>query len=115
MRPGAVIMDIAVDQGGNCEVTEPGQIIQRLGVYVCGIENIPGRMPMDASSLYAENIYYFVENLFKSGVGRIDLKDEIVKSCLVTDEEKILNWLALKSLALRGSSLPNDMVANQGG
>ncbi len=111
MRPGSVIMDIAVNQGGNCEVTEPGQIIQRLGVYVCGIQNIPGMMAMDASSLYAENIYYFVENLFKSGVGKIDLKDEIVKSCLVTNDGKILRRLTLKSPALGGASLYMDMAA----
>lgn len=111
MRPGSVIMDISVDHGGNCEVTEPGQIIQRLGVYVCGIQNIPGMMAMDASSLYAENIYYFVENLFKKGVGKIDLQDEIVKSCLVTNDRKILHRLTLKSLALGGASLYVDMAA----
>jgi len=91
MRPGSVIMDISANQGGNCEVTEPGQILQRLGVYVCGIQNMPRMMAMDASSLYAENIYYFVENLFKNGVEKIDLNDEIVKSSLVTDGGKILH------------------------
>jgi NAD(P) transhydrogenase subunit alpha len=105
MRPGSVIIDISVDQGGNCEVTKCGQIIQRLGVYVCGIQNIPGMMAMDASSLYAENIYYFIENLFKNGVGKIDLKDEIVKSCLITDGGKILDQLTLKALALQEASL----------
>jgi NAD(P) transhydrogenase subunit alpha len=104
MKPGSVIMDISFGNGNNCEVTEPGQIIQRLGVYVCGIKNIPRMMAMDASSLYAENMYYFVENLFKNGVGKIDLKDEIVKSCLVTHGGKTLNPLTLKALALKGVS-----------
>ena len=67
-------MDISVDQGGNCEVTEPGRVIQRLGVYVFGIQDIPKTMAMDASLLYSENLYYFVENLFKNGVEKIDLK-----------------------------------------
>ena len=105
MRPGSVIIDISVDQGGNCEVTKSGQIIQRLGVYVCGIQNIPGMMAMDASSLYAENTYYFIENLFKNGVGKIDLKDEIVKSCLITDGRKILDQLTLRVLAFKEASL----------
>ena len=114
MKPGSVIMDISVGNGNNCEVTEPGQIIQRLGIYVFGIKNIPGMMAMDASLLFAENMYYFVENLFKNGVGKIDLKDEIVKSCLITHGGKILHRLTLKALALREASLHMDMVVNQG-
>jgi proton-translocating NAD(P)+ transhydrogenase subunit alpha len=78
MKPGSVIMDVSVDQGGNCEITEPGRFVQRLGVNVCGIQNIPGRMAVHASWLYANNMYYYVENLFKNGVGDLDLKDEIV-------------------------------------
>ena len=113
MKPGSVIMDISVDQGGNCEVTEPGRIIQRLGVYICGIQNIPGMMAIHASWLYAKNMYYFVENLFKNGVGKIDLKDEIAKSSLVTDGGKILHRVTLKAFALREASLHMDLAVNQ--
>jgi len=98
MKPGSVIMDISVDQGGNCEVTEPGRIIQRLGVYVFGIQDIPKTMAMDASLLYTENLYYFVENLFKNGVEKIDLKDEIAITALLTKGGKILRRGTLQPL-----------------
>ena len=98
MTPGSVIMDISVDQGGNCEVTERGRFIQKLGVNVCGIQNIPGRMAVHASWLYANNMYYYVENLFKNGVGEFDLKDEIVKSSLVTHKSTIHHEGTLKAM-----------------
>ncbi|MDX9787639.1 MAG: NAD(P) transhydrogenase subunit alpha [Desulfobacterales bacterium] len=101
MKPGSVIMDISVGNGNNCEVTEPGKVIQRLGVYVCGIKNFSGVMAMDASTLYSENLYYFVKHLFKKGTGKIDLKDEIVKGSLVTHDGEILHRLTLKALTLR--------------
>lgn len=101
MKPGSVIMDISVGNGNNCEVTEPGKVIQRLGVFVCGIKNFSGVMAMDASTLYSENLYYFVKHMFKKGTGKIDLKDEIVKGSLVTHDGEILHRLTLKALALR--------------
>ncbi len=100
MKPGSVIMDISIDQGGNCEVTEAGRFSQRLGVNICGIQNIPGRMAVHASWLYANNIYYYVENLFKNGVAELDLEDEIVKSSLVTHRSTIHHQGTLK--AMRG-------------
>lgn len=100
MQPGSVIMDVSVDQGGNCAVTEPGRFIQRQGVHICGIQNIPGRMAVHASWLYANNIYFYVENLFKNGLAEPDLKDEIVKSTLVTHRSTIHHQGALK--AMRG-------------
>ena len=100
MKQGSVIMDVSVDQGGNCEVTEPGRFVQHMGVNICGIQNIPGRMAVHASWLYANNIYYYVENLFKNGAGELDLADEIVKSSLVTHRSTIHHQGALK--AMRG-------------
>lgn len=100
MKPGSVIMDVSVDQGGNCGITEPGRFIQRMGVNICGIQNIPGRMAVHASWLYANNMYYYVENLFKNGVGEFDLKDEIVNDSLVTHQSNIHHQGALK--AMRG-------------
>ncbi len=101
MKLGAIIMDISVDQGGNCEVTEPGRFTQKLGVHICGIQNIPGRMAVHASWLYANNMYYYVENLFKNGKKELDLEDEIVKNSLVTHQSTIHHDGALK--AMRGT------------
>ena len=101
MKPDAVIMDISVDQGGNCEITEPGRFYQKSGVNVCGIQNIPGKMAVHASWLYANNMYCYVENLFKNGEKELDLEDEIVKSSLVTHQSIIHHEGTLK--AMRGT------------
>lgn len=98
MKTGAVIMDISVDQGGNCEITEPGQFHRKSGVDICGIQNIPGRMAVHASWLYANNIYCYVENLFKNGEKELDLEDEIVKSSLVTHGSAIHHRGTLKAI-----------------
>jgi len=113
MKPGSVIMDISVDRGGNCEVTVPDQIIQRLGVYVSGISNIPGMMAMDGSTIYSENIFNFVKHLFKKGIGKIDQNDPIVKNCLVTHSGQIWNRLLLNSFALEEDSRDMDVLVNQ--
>jgi NAD(P) transhydrogenase subunit alpha len=98
MKRDAVIMDIAIDQGGNCAATEPGEFVQKEGIHICGIQNIPGRMAVHASWLYANNMYYYVENLFKNGLGTLDLDDEIVKESLVTYQGKIVFEGALKAM-----------------
>ncbi|BBO75995.1 NAD(P) transhydrogenase subunit alpha part 1 [Desulfosarcina widdelii] len=98
MKPGSVIMDVSVDQGGNCEITEPGQFIRRLGVHISGIQNIPGRMAVHASWLYANNMFHYVDNLFKNRVGTLDLEDEIVNSSLVTHHGTIYHQGTLKAM-----------------
>lgn len=96
MKNGAVIMDVSIDQGGNCALTEPGRFARKNGIHICGIQNIPGRMAVHASWLYANNMYYYVENLFKNGLDALDLDDEIVKNSLVTHGSKILHEGTLK-------------------
>ena len=71
MKPGSTIIDVSIDQGGNCALTEPGAEVVRHGVYLCGIKNIPGSVPVHSTWLYANNMYYFVEHLFSQGVGVI--------------------------------------------
>lgn len=98
MKPGSVIIDVSVDQGGNCDATEPGIFVEKDGVHICGIQNIPGRMAVHASWLYANNLYYYVENLFKKGPGTLDFDDEIVKGSLVTHNSRIVHEGALKAM-----------------
>ncbi|GAB6190582.1 NAD(P) transhydrogenase subunit alpha [Desulfocastanea catecholica] len=98
MKPGSIIIDVSVDQGGNCAATEPGHFVEKHGVHICGIQNIPGRMAVPSSWLYANNLYYYVENLFKKGQGQLDLDDEIVKGSLVTYQSKIVHEGALKAM-----------------
>lgn len=88
MQPGSVIVDVAVDQGGNCAATQPGEQRVRHGVHILGVMNIPGSVPVHASWLYAQNMLEFVKNAFKGGVTP-DLQDEIVRSSLVTHQGTI--------------------------
>ena len=98
MKRGSVIIDVSIDQGGNCEATEPGLFVETHGVHICGIQNIPGRMAIDASWLYANNLYYYVENLFKKGKGELDFADDIVKNSLVTRQREIVHEGTLKAM-----------------
>lgn len=98
MRPGSVIVDVSVDQGGNCELTEPGHDTMKNQVFICGRLNIPGSMPVHASWLYANNTLQFVKNLFGGGSSAANLNDEIAKGMLVTHQGKILHKGALKAM-----------------
>jgi len=98
MKPGSVIMDDSIDQGGNCAATEAGWVAKKYGVFVCGIANIPGLMPLHSSWLYANNLYCYIENLFKNSLDAFDLDDEIVKHSLVTYQGKIVFKGALKAM-----------------
>ncbi|MBN1481551.1 NAD(P) transhydrogenase subunit alpha [candidate division KSB1 bacterium] len=99
MRPGSYIVDVAIDQGGNCEITQAGKTIIEHHVTICGTQNIPGSMPEDATWLYANNIFYYVENLFKKGLNKLNFKDEVVKTSLVTHKGKIVHHGTLKAMA----------------
>jgi len=98
MRPGSVIVDVSIDQGGNCDVTESGVIIEKHGVSICGVYNIPSSLAVHSSWLYANNMFYYVENLFKNELGSLDLDDEIVRHSLVTHRGKIVYEGALKAM-----------------
>ena len=99
MKPGSVIVDISVDQGGNCELTKSGkEITLDNGITINGYKNIPGRMPAHASMLYSKNIWNFFLNLYKGDSGKMDLKDEINKETLVTHQGKILHQGTLKAI-----------------
>jgi len=99
MKPGSIIVDVSIDQGGNCAATVPGEHSILNDVLICGTKNIPGSVPVHATWLYANNIFYFVENLYKNAPGKFDIQDEIVRSTLVTDGGKILHRGTLKALA----------------
>jgi len=99
MKPGSVIIDVSIDQGGNCELTEGGkEITLDNGVTISGYKNIPGRMPAHASMLYSKNICNFLLNLYKGDSGKMDLEDEINKEALITHQGKILHRGTLKAM-----------------
>lgn len=98
MKPGSVIIDVSVDQGGNCALTDPGADAIRHGVFIGGRMNIPGSLPVDASWLYATNMVHFIKTLFPKGPGAPDLSDEIVQSALVTHQGAIVHHGARKAM-----------------
>lgn len=98
MRPGTVIIDVAIDQGGNCALTQPGEEFSSGGVHICGLQNIPGRMAVDSSTLFARNVLHFVEHVFRGPNLQPVLEDEIARSCLVTHNGEIVHAGTLKAL-----------------
>lgn len=99
MRPGAAIMDVAIDQGGNCELTQPGEVVTRGTVSIDGTPNIPGMVPMTATHMFAENILNYLSLLVKDGKLDINLSDEIIAACLVTWEGSVVHAGALEAMA----------------
>ena len=92
MKPGAVVVDLAVEQGGNVEGSEAGRIVERNGVAIVGLTNLPALVPADASALYARNVLSFVAlslNL-KSGEYAVARDDEIVKATLVCEGGQVV-------------------------
>jgi NAD(P) transhydrogenase subunit alpha len=86
MRPGSVIVDLAAEAGGNCELTEPGEIVQREGVTIVGLENLAATMPFHASQLYARNVSALLQHLAPAGELALDWDDEITAGACVTRE-----------------------------
>jgi len=88
MKPGAVIVDLAAEGGGNCELTEPGQTVERDGVIIHGPLNVPSQVALHASEMYAKNLLNFLTPMIRDGEFTPDWDDEVVaKSCLTRDGE----------------------------
>ena len=91
MRPGSVIVDLAAETGGNCELTEPGQTVVKHGVTLIGPINLPASLPVHASQLYAKNITELLKLIVtKDGKLNLDFNDEIVKGACLTHAGKNL-------------------------
>ena len=100
MKPGSVIVDIAIDQGGNCEITPAGSREVKHGVVLEGIKNIPGMLPTSSTWMFAHNIYNLTKFLTKNGKIELDFNDEIVKSILVTWDGEIVHAGAREAMGL---------------
>jgi H+-translocating NAD(P) transhydrogenase subunit alpha len=89
MRPGSVIVDVAADTGGNCELTEPGETVEREGVTIVGLTNLPSTMPYHASQLYARNVVALLQHLAPQGELELDWADEITAGACVTRKTEV--------------------------
>ena len=101
MKEGSVIVDIAIDQGGNCAITPPGSREVKHGVVLEGIKNIPGMLASSSTWMFAQNIYNLTKFLTHEGKIQLDMNDEIVKSILVTIDGKIVHAGALEAMGLK--------------
>jgi NAD(P) transhydrogenase subunit alpha len=90
MRPGSVIVDLASDTGGNCELTQPGEVVERDGVTLVGLTNLPATMPTHASTLYSRNIFALLSHLAPGGELTLDWSDEITAGACVTKKEGVV-------------------------
>lgn len=90
MRPGSVIVDLAAEMGGNCELTAPDEIVVREGVTIIGLTNLPSTMPAHASQMYSRNVQALLQLLVKDGKLVLDFEDEIVRETCVGHEGKVL-------------------------
>jgi NAD(P) transhydrogenase subunit alpha len=91
MAPGSVIVDLASERGGNCELTRPGEVVIEHGVSIIGWINLASRVPYHASQMYARNVTAFLLHLVQDGKLRLNLEDEIIRSTLVTRQGEIVN------------------------
>jgi H+-translocating NAD(P) transhydrogenase subunit alpha len=89
MRPGSVVVDLAAEAGGNCELTEPGEEVVREGVSIVGLTNLPSSMPYHASQLYARNVSALLHHLAPEGELALDFEDEITAGACVTRKKEV--------------------------
>lgn len=93
MKPGSVIYDLAVENGGNCELSELGKTVTKHGIKIIGHANVPSRIPFDSSQVYARNIFNFLKTFMDSTTGQFTLnfEDEIIKGATLTHDGHVVH------------------------
>jgi NAD(P) transhydrogenase subunit alpha len=93
MKPGSVIVDLAAEAGGNCPLCEMDNVVVAHDVTILSYENVPSRIPVDASALYAKNLLNFITPMIdkETGTLKLDMEDEIIQGTLVTHEGQIVH------------------------
>lgn len=100
MKPGSTIVDVSIDQGGNCAITPNGTSEVKHGVTIHGIKNIPGLIPETSTYMFAQNVFHLVNYLVKDDKIELDLDDEIVTSILVTNDNEIVHNGAREAMGI---------------
>lgn len=104
MQPGSVLVDLAAERGGNCELTKPGETIVYNDVKIIGPLNVPATVPYHASQMYARNVVTFIQNMVKDGEVNLDMEDEIIRDTLVTRGGDVVNQRVREILGIAASS-----------
>ncbi len=100
MKNGSVIVDVSIDQGGNCAITPPATKEVKHGVTICGIKNIPGLIPTSSTWMFSQNVYNLVSYLIRDGEIVLDMDDEITRSILVTKEGEVVHEGAREAMSI---------------
>jgi NAD(P) transhydrogenase subunit alpha len=100
MVPGSVVIDLAAEQGGNVEPSEPGRVVDVKGVSVVGAVNLPASVAQNASSMYAKNVATFLQHLVRDGELRLDTEDQITRETLVTRDGEVVNPRVREALGM---------------
>ncbi len=90
MRPGSVVMDLAAEAGGNCELTKPGSVVTEHGVHICGYLDLPSRLAPTASQLYGMNLVHFLTDLGGAQKWNVNLSDEVLRGALITHQGEVM-------------------------
>ena len=98
MKQGSVIVDLAAENGGNCESTEPGKVVNKNGVTIDGSLNLPSTMQVHSSQLYAKNVSTLIAHMSKDGSFNIDLDDEIISGAIFTHDGTITHQPTLQAI-----------------
>ncbi len=104
MRPGSVIVDLAAETGGNCELTEVGKVVVKNDVTIIGTTNLPSTMPYHASQMYSRNIAALLALFLKEGKAEIDLSDDVLKGTVITQGGTVVQEATAKLLAPAASA-----------
>ena len=99
MKPGSIIVDLAAETGGNCALTQPGEVITAHGVTIVGTTNLPSTMPFDASTLYSRNVFTLLALIAKDGTLNLDMTDEIIRGTTLVKDGEIVHEPTLSAVA----------------
>ncbi len=91
MKPGSVIVDVAAETGGNCELTEPGETIERHDVTIAGPLGLPSTMPDHASALYSRNVQSLIDLMIEDGELKLDFEDAVLAGACITRDGEIVH------------------------
>ena len=100
MKFGAIVVDMAAESGGNCELTVPGEHVIANDVNIHGPLNLPSRMPTHASEMYAKNLFNLFSPFLRDGELQLDFTDEVISGCLLTHEGRVVHPLVRSALGI---------------
>jgi NAD(P) transhydrogenase subunit alpha len=99
MKTGSVVVDLAAERGGNCELTEAGRTVVRHGITICGPLNIPAQLPVHASQMFSRNTSTLILDLYEEGSIKLDTEDEIVAGALITRDGEVMHQPTKESMS----------------